>query len=87
MTVTVTVTVMVLVFEDIGSGDTVSLNNDCNLRRLLRLTSNMVTWIDLCLNGVGRVDRVILDYVHFQKETLSVRSLKPSPLTRRSTCL
>lgn len=49
-----------MLFEDVGSVYSTDVNNDYNVCRLLRLVSDMVTWMDLCFSGVGRVSRVIL---------------------------
>lgn len=58
---------MTMVFEDVGSGDSLGVNNVYSLcRRLHRRVSDIVTWTDLRLGGIGRVDRVILIDVHFK---------------------
>lgn len=48
------------VFEGVGSDNSEVVNYDRNLCLLLRRTSDMVTRIDICFDGVGRVNRVIL---------------------------
>lgn len=76
-------TVVVTVFENTGSGDFKDVNSDLNWWRLLRCTSDTMTWVSLGL-GCEVVVRFWVD-VHLQKRRFSVKYLNPFSLSRWST--